>query len=159
VTAIPSKLSISTVLTTTPQGNAPSKWSTVITLNCGNTPAELRGLPASKNSRSLLFEHFAPPSSYKDGGRHGSEEQSRRSYGGAYRDDARHIGMSRNRRRHRAASGPTASGSFGDNRGAPIQRGDHGGVPDHVRAAAASLIDSCRSQSGLCCFSEKFGFR
>jgi hypothetical protein len=94
MTAIPSKLSTSTVLTTTTQGNAPSKWSTVITLNCGNTPAELRGLPASKNSRSLQFEHFAPPSSYKDGGRHGSEEQSRRSDDGAYRDDARYIGMS-----------------------------------------------------------------
>jgi hypothetical protein len=95
MTAIPSKLSTSTVLTTTTQGNAPSKWSTVITLNCGNTPAELRGLPASKNSRSPLFEHFAPPSPYKDGGRHGSEEQSGRSDDGAYRDDARYIGSAR----------------------------------------------------------------
>jgi hypothetical protein len=36
----------------------------------------------------------------------------------------------------RAASGPRGSGSFGDNRGRDARRSS--GVPDHVRAAAAS---------------------
>jgi len=50
VTAITSKLLISTAQTTTTRGNEPNKWSTIIMLSCGNTPAGLRGLTAIQNS-------------------------------------------------------------------------------------------------------------